>query len=437
LPCAKEKSEERLISFWFTLLLSFCLALPLLSACQSADKSAIETLSLSAWGSQQETAVLRRLIQRFEQRHSQIRVRLIHIPDNYFQKLHLLVAGDLAPDVMMMNSLSYPVYAPHGVFRDLRPFLAQDHELKRSDFYSQALQAFQKEPDQPLGVLPRDLSNLVVYYNKDQFQQAGIPIPKPGWTWQDLISTAQALSRTNRGEAIPHFGLSFYAKPPLYWLPFVWSAGGRLWNPDTGQFVLDKPAALRGLQFYADLRHRYHIAPTRAQSGDAVMSQLFLQQKLAMLISGRWSVPVLREQAKFRWDVVPLPVGPSGQSRVGVDASGYAISAKSRHVQSAWTLLKFLESTDSLREITRTGLIIPARPDLARELLSMPPDHADAFLQALDHGVPTQVPSRWNEFSEVLQVALEPVWDGQKSPAAALREARSELQRLLREERQP
>jgi len=411
-----------------------------LSGCHSTTQDTKKQqgmITFSTWGSQQEVDGLKLLLKRFEANNPDVHVRLMHIPENYFQKIHLLVAGGMAPDVMLVNSLNYPVYAHNGVFKDLRPFVKRDR-LELNDFYPKALQAFQRPASQALGVLPRDLSNLVVYYNVDLFRKDSVSEPDADWTWPQMVQKAKALTHRGKFKASPQYGLSFFSKPPLYWLPFVWSAGGDLWNRDKGRLLLTQPASLQGLQFYSDLRNRFHVAPTRAESGDAVMSQLFLQQKLAMLVSGRWTVPVLREQAKFRWDVAPLPIGPSGQSRVGVDASGYAISAKTHHQNASWKLVKFLTSSASLRAMAQNGLIIPARESVAQTVFRPQPGrlpaHGFYFLDTLKEAVPTSVPTRWNEFSELLQLSLEPVWEGQKSPAQALREAKPALEKLLRQE---
>ena len=435
--------------------------------------SGMVSLKLSAWGSMQEASTLRELLRDFERTHPKIRVTLIHIPDNYYQKLHLLIASDQAPDVMLTNSLNFPVYAAHGSFLDLGPLLAaksdgkssqgshinSDSNLNTLDFYPAALQAFSwKEPSASakgsvasnipstapkLEALPRDISNLVVFYNRDRFRQAGLPEPTAQWTWRDLTQTAAKLTQDTNHDGRPDtFGFSFYAKPPLFWLPFVWSAGGDVFSADLKHCLLAEPAALEGLQFYADLRHRWHAAPKKSESGDAAMTQLFLQQKLAMMISGRWSVPVLRAQAHFAWDVVPLPSGPSGKSRVGIDGSGYAISAKTPYPEAAWTLVRFLGSRKAIAKIAESGLIVPARHDVAEsglfanaassaEKANLPPAHGHTFLDIIPDGVPSHTPPRWNEFSEELQLALEPVWDGEQSAKTAIDAALPRLQRIL------
>lgn len=431
-------------------LATLCLMLLGVVGCQARPTARPIQIQLSTWGSAQEVAVLKSLLRDFERGHPKIQVQLLHIPENYYQKLHILVAGDMAPDVIFTNSLSFPIYASQGIFKDLRPYVALQGQvsgvpnspvdgLSEDQFYPQALKAFtwrQPNGQSIVGALPRDISNVVIFYNRDLFRQAGLAEPQAGWTWQQFLEVAQTLTLDRNNDGDPdQFGVSFYSTPPLFWLPFVWSAGGDLFSPDLRRFTLNQPKALQGLRFYADLRHKWHVAPKKVESGGTSMSQLFLQQKVAMLVSGRWSVPVFREQAKFQWDVVPLPVGPSGQSRVGIDASGYAISAKSKHPAESFELIRYLLSRKSVRTVTESGLIVPARPDVASSAAFLSPDqaptHGQAFLEVIPQGVPTHTPPRWNEVAEELGLALEPVWDGQQDPATAMAAVKPKLDALL------
>lgn len=417
--------------------------------CGSHSAKHLTTIQLSTWGSAQEITVLKSLLRAFEREHPTIRVDLLHIPENYYQKLHILIAGDMIPDVIFTNNISFPIYASQGIFRDLKADLdtAGQQDGKQSaiihakDFYPAALNAFRwKRSDgtEILGALPRDVSNLVIFYNKDLFREAGVAEPKTGWNWQDFRETAQQLTVDKNNDGTPEqFGISFYATPSLFWLPFVWSANGELLSQDLRHVLLDSPQSVAGLQFYSRLRNLWHVAPQKVESGGATMSQLFMQQKLAMILNGRWSVPVLREQATFDWDVAPLPTGPSGHSHVGIDASGYAISAKSAHPSESLALVNFLLSHKAIEQVAESGLIVPARKDVAESPLFLSPQqlpaHSRVFLDVIPDGVTRRTPPRWNEFSEALNLALEPVWDGHQDAADAIKAVKPKLEQLLEE----
>jgi multiple sugar transport system substrate-binding protein len=424
--------------------MTFCLAGLMLffAGCSpGAARSDRVELTLSTWGNAAEVKTLRQLVGQFERAHPRTHVTLLHIPENYFQKLHMLIAADLAPDVAFINSLSFPVYATHGVFLDLRPYMAQSRLARPTDYFPQSLAAFQwpkGDLSAPIGAIPRDVSDLVVFYNRDWLRAAKLADPKADWTWPEAVAMGrQAMATQPPGTkpgGPPRFGWSFYQKPPLFWLPFLWSWGGGLTSADLSREATSNPKTAAGLQFYTDLRHKYHVSPTQSQAGGTTMSQLFLQQRVAFLVSGRWTVPVLREEARFDWDVVPFPKGPAG-SRVGIDASGYAITKTSKHPKEAWQLVEFLTSRPSVEAVSKSGLIVPARKDVAASPLFLAPGqkpaNSRAFLDVIATGVPTATPARWNEFSETLMLAVEPVFDGEAKAAPALKRVVEELQTLL------
>lgn len=416
-----------------------------LSACSPAPDAALRakpmrpSIRLSTWGGAQEIQTLRSLLSDFERENPTIRVELLHIPEQYFQKLHLLAAADMTPDVAFINSLQFPAYARAGLLADLTPWMRAERGLSTTDFYPQALQAFYfaASDKRALGAIPRDVSDLVVYYNRDLFARAGLAPPADDWTWADFLKTARALTYDRDGDGRPEqFGVSFSRSEPIYWLPYVWSAGGQLFNADQSALALDSPQALRGLDFYARWSSTERIAPRKADIAAAAMSQWFLQQRLAMFISGRWTTPVLREQASFAWDVAPLPRGPAG-SRVGIDASGYAMAARTRHPKESWRLIAFLSSRRAQMRFAASGLIVPARRDAAQSAVFLDtrqsPRNSRAFLEAIASGVPTQSHPAWGELSETLKLGLEPVWEGQKTPEQAIKSMEAATRRLLRD----
>ena len=382
------------------LLASLCM----LMGCQ--EKSPKTTLQFSFWGSSEELQSIQNVIHQYEVTHPNIHIQAIHIPDNYFQKLHILIAADLTPDVMMLNSYYLPVYAEAN---KLLPIASLKH---RNDFYSQPIQAlsYKKIPY----AFPRDISDLVVFVNLDLLHQQHILAPKSNWSMRDMLTISQKIIKQPTQQSNV-YGISFSDKP-LFWLPYVWSFGGSLKQ-------LESPQSIAGLQFYADLVNKYHVAPSSKQIGTQGMSQLFTNRQLVFFVSGRWSVPFLRKTATFNWDALPFPRGPAGNI-VGIDASGYAVSANSKNKQAALNFASYLTSTEALHSLTLTGLILPAQKKLAMSPAFIQkekmPQHNNYFIQAIHKGQPTDVPSNWNEISEAMGLGLAPLWSGEKQAAEIL-----------------
>lgn len=406
------------------------LSLAALNACAPAQDP--NTITFSTWGSPEEMAILRPLVAEFQQQHPDIRVNLLHVPDKYFQKLQSLIAANLAPDVIFVNNINFPLYASNEAFLDLEPYLAQSRSLKAADFYPQTLDGFRWKGQ--LQGLPRDVSNLVMFYNRELFDKAHLAYPGENWTMEQMLETARRLTVDADKDGHPEqFGVSFQDYF-LFWFPYVWSFGGELLNPARDRFTLDQPEATAGLQFYADLRNKYHVAPTAAEAGATKPSQMFMNGKLAMVLNGRWAVPLYRQNLNFKWDIAPFPKGPKG-SVVDADASGWVISRRCAHPDKAWQLVEFLAGKQASEAFTRPGLVIPARRDVAQSQVFMapgqPPARAKVFLDALEQGRPMPAVPYWNAIMDSLSQALEPVWSGAKPANEALKGVEPHIQNLL------
>ena len=153
------------------------------------------------------------------------------------------------------------------------------------------------------------------------------------------------------------------------------------------------------------------------------MAQLFMQQKLAMHLSGRWFVPIYRKEIKFNWDITKFPGGKSG-SIAGCDSSGWAISAKTKYPEQAWRFIAFLASAGSIEKFTESGLITPARIDVANSDVflnkNLSPQNAKIFIEIIENSMPTPVTKNYQEITDILDNALEPVWAGKISAEEAV-----------------
>ncbi len=394
-----------------------------IGACAPAETRA---LRFSTWGSLDEIETLKPLLAEFERQNPDVPVELIHIPDAYPHKIRLMAAARKMPDVLFMESQILPGFADRGVLRDLSPYLDADAELSRDDFYRPVMDAMSWKGT--LYGVPRDLSNLVMFYNQKLFDEAGVPYPKADWTYEDMVAKAKRLTRGDQ------FGVGF-APYPLYWLPYLWSDGGDLLSAERDRSTLLEPASLAALQRYHDLRFKHHVAPTEAQVGNARMSQLFAQGKLAMMVGGRWVVPGFRKKLDFPWDVAPFPRGKTG-SVVDADASGWCISASSTQPDKAWRLIRFLAGKQAVSAFTESGLIVPSRPDVANSAAfkSGAPASSQVFLDVIETARPTPTTPSYDEIQYELIDGLGPAWNGEEELSDALKPIVKRIDALLQEE---
>lgn len=375
------------------LLLLIVLSCLALTGC--TQKTNVTRIQFATWGSQSEMEILTPILAEFEKENPDIDVELVHIPQNYFQKIHLLFASNLAPDVLFLNNLYLPIYANAGVLEEFK--------TRPLGYYEKSLQALSFKDK--LYAVPRDISNLVIYYNKDIFDKYNVPYPKSDWTFEEFLKTAQALTKdTDKDGKTDLWGISFDETPALFYLPYLMSEGGGILSDDTRNLIVDSPESQKGLNFYADLRKKYHVAPSKADSASATMAQLFLDGRLAMQLSGRWLVPKYSSDAKFNWGVINFPIGDKG-SIVPLDASGWAVAKSSKHKTEALKLIEFLSSKGSIEKFSQSGLIVPARIDVAQgEFLhgKNSPQYNKVFVDVIKTSKPTPVSVNYNEILDNL-----------------------------------
>ena len=313
----------------------------------SCKKSNIEEITFSSWGSITETEILNKLINEYEHENPNIKINFIHIPQNYFQKIHLLFASSTPPDVIFINNLYLPVYAEQ--LEDM------NNIINKEDFYNQAINALSYNGK--LYAVPRDISNFVFYYNKDITGDIA-----PNWTFNDLKKLLKKISNKNS------YSISF--ERDIYWA-----------SPYTLTLGFDE-----GIKFYKSLEGNY--APTPAQIGSLTQAQMFLDQKIALYLSGRWLFPKIKDTANFDYGIVTFP------GKVSADASGWAISKNSKHKAEAIKFVKYLSSKPSIDYFTDTGLIVPARIDSSKKI------QEKAFIQAIYKSIPNNTDKNFNKIRD-------------------------------------
>ena len=93
-----------------------------------------------------------------------------------------------------------------------------------------------------------------------------------------------------------------------------------------------------------------------------------------------------------------------------VDASGWAISKSSKHKKEAIKLVQYLSSKESSDKFTQSGLIVPARIDVANSktfLDNKSPQNSKEFLEILNNANPTPVTLNFKEITDTKKTKNE------------------------------
>ncbi len=389
-----------------------------------AGTAAAQTeITFALWGSPQEGAVWASIAEAFEAEHPDISVNIeVSDWDGYWEKLRVQVAGGTPPDVFAMDAPLYPDWQSRGVLLNLQPYLDADPTVL-DGVYPITLAAYET-PDGMFG-LPRDFQTIVLYYNRDMFDAAGVAYPDDTWTWDDFRTAAAALTLDEDGDGTTdQWGAwaEIYDMEP-FWGPVVWSFGGEIVDPAAGTTLIGSPEATAAFEYIDAVLLEDGSMPTSEQLSQYGWDGL-LSGVAAMGFSGHWSVPEYAG-AGLNFAVAPVPMGPAGRV-TGVNSAGFVISADTPNPDAAWAFVNYAFSEAGQAALANIGLAIPIRESVANSdaYLGQPVqiDHA-LFVAALDYARPKPVFRGYEEWSGAVGDALDLIWTGQVSVEEGLAEA--------------
>ena len=140
----------------------------------------------------------------------------------------------------------------------------------------------------------------------------------------------------------------------------------------------------------------------------APCAQLFLNQKTPIFVSGRWSVPKIESQAKFKYGILPFPSG-SSKYYIPLNSSGWAVYKNSKNKKAAIDFVKYISSDENIEKITKSGLITPAKKKIA---FSEAFKKGEVFTEIIEKSTPNIVPADYNVLIDKINIYVTSVLSG-------------------------
>jgi len=386
-----------------------------------------------------------RIVEEFQRRHPDIKVRPVLSGPGVMQQLSTFCAGGVCPDVLMAWELTYAELATRGVLLDLNTMLARDPsfaaELK-SDGIAALYDIFTFNGGQY--VLPEQWSGNFLYYNKRLFAEAGVLEPpktwEQPWGFDQFLDTAAALTKRNRSGRVTQWGfvnafVSYYSAGLFAMNNGVpWSTP--LKNPT--HFNFDNDAFIEAVQFYADLANKHKVAPNASEVQSMSAPDLFASGRAAIAMAGHWRYQTFIRADDLDFDVAPLPVGPRRQgqpARSNIGSTGLAISASSPRKEQAWEFVKFATGPVGQKLTGESTLFVPVLRSALDSTGFAKSHHGIGNLAVLTQGPANSeglpVTPAWEKVVALMDRNFGPVLRGSR-PATALAGMSSAVDEILR-----
>lgn len=386
---------------------------------QGEESVTITYANFNASGGNEET--LAKMYEAFHEEYPNITVDIETIGyDDYFTQMQTRVAGNTAPDCYELNIENFAAYANKGVLAELTG-------IDVSGYNATALSAFNINGKQ-YGV-PGNFSNVVLIYNKDLFDQAGVDYPTNDWTWDDALDACGKISAL--GDDI--YGIY----QPITFNEFFKVAaqyGGSVLNEDKTEFTINSPENLAAAEMMINKITETNVQPTDAQMGGMGDWDLFESGRLGMIPTGIWAFGAFTDACDFNWDICVEPGGT--QKATHFFSNALVLNAESDKKEAAATWINWLASSDTAAQMRiDAGWDLPAISDeavLAGYLEITPPDNRQAVFESLNDLVVAPIIEEYSMMADIITAKLSLAASGEITAKEALDQAQAECSEQIK-----
>ncbi|MER7503353.1 sugar ABC transporter substrate-binding protein [Nonomuraea pusilla] len=338
--------------------------------------------------------------------------------ENYTTTLTTQMAGGNAPDLAWILENSAPDFVGSGALAPLET-LVKPEELAPS-----TTKLWQK--DGKLYAYPFSTSPFGVFVNEDLLKQAGQEPPKAGWTWQEAVEKAAAVSaRTGRaGLVVRDFDYKGWDN-----LATVWGGwGAEAWSEDGRSCGFAKPEMVEAMTFLHKAIFEDKALPAPGATAD------FFAGEAGMTITQISRASLLKDGA-FDWDLVPLPAGPKGAYSV-IGQAGIGVVKKSPNAAEAADFLSFMTDPDNSARLAqyfpppRTPLLTAEGLAKSNPLLK-PEQLQQVVIDGIAKGRVKPSHSGQAELAQAVRAGLDQLWQPGADVAGTLAGVCTAVQPLL------
>jgi multiple sugar transport system substrate-binding protein len=354
----------------------------------------------------------------FEENNKGVTVKNVYVPyDQMNSKLLSAVGAKNGPDIAVFNGADTSTLALGGALAPL------DEQWNSFADKGQFPDSVVHKLDGKIYSAQGYVNLLGLWYNADILDELGI---KPPTTMDELNSAM------DKAVAAGHKGITLSGLPQSQgeWQAYPWLTSAGFSYDDPQEAALT--TAFEQIKSWTDSKALTREAVTWDQT---VPFQTFAAGGVAFAENGNWQIGTAKSSAKFKYGVVPLPVGSSGKVYLG--GEGEAIGAFSKNPDLAWKYLQqtYFSAEGQLIALKDVGSI-PSRSDAASDNAVTDDQLLGAFAKAIaDNGANYPATAVPPASVADQQLAVGQAWSavigGQSSPAEAAAKLISQLTPLL------
>ncbi len=366
-------------------------------------------------------ANLTKIVSAFEKANPDITVKVTTLPYAGYDTTQQtdIAAGSLSDVFDIDGSSNYGPLQTNGVLAELKGVDSALYNKGLLDTYQTAGKQYG---------LPTSFSDVVLYYNKDLFDAAGVKYPTSSWTWADETAAAKKLTNVSAGVWGDH--------QPVTWNEYykvLVQNGASFLNAKGTKVAFNTPAGIEAAHWLVDKSGTTMPTIADGQGTADFDTNLFKAGKLAMLHTGIWVFGNFAA-GPANWDIAIEPGNKKQASAVFSNAVG--VSATSKHIAAAQKWAEYLSSSNEEVNVRLdTGWELPTIADtkkLATYLTKGKPENRQAVFDAATKIAPQpSIGANQAQMQDIMTAQLVEAQAGRETVEQALNIAEQKINALL------
>ncbi|WP_409294076.1 ABC transporter substrate-binding protein [Peribacillus sp. SCS-26] len=356
------------------------------SSSESSGKQVIKITYRSGGGTNKGLTdwLNKEIIPAYEKEHPKVDVKLAPLnvsEGDYFAKVALMLKSkNTAPDIVTEDTFMVNSDASAGYLEPLDDRIKDWSEW--SNYNDSVKKGVIAQDGKTYGV-PYNTDSRGLWYNKDLFEKAGLPVPWEPKSWDDILKAAQTIKDKLPGVTPIWMNSGKATGEATSMQTFEMLLSGTdtpLYDNDSKKWVVKGKGLTDSFKFI-DTIYEKKLGPSLSQvlngSGGAVAyQQMFPKGKLAIGLDGFWQTGNWGEDGAAPWPdafkILGFAAMPTqnGQAPGTTSMSGgwaLSIPKNSRHKDAAWDFIKLASSKENNLSLLKKERNLTPRDDVANE----------------------------------------------------------------------
>ena len=283
-------------------------------------------------------------IARFEKEHPGVKIHYysgVQKEDYSEWFSRKLLAGE-EPDVFMVLGTDFNQFSSMGVMKNLDDLMRKDPDFDSEKFFSSAFHTGQYGGEQY--ALPYETVPTLMFVNKTLLTKEGISMPQQDWTWDDLYSICDKVTKDSDGDGVlDQFGIYNYD-----WVDAVYSNGGEIFTSDGSESYFTDKKVVESVKYISEL-NELNQGQKLMQEDFNAGNIAFMPLTFAEYRTYKTYPYKIKRYTNFQWDCITMPAGEQGENLSQVDTLLMGISANTEKEKLAWEFLKLLTYDEEIQ----------------------------------------------------------------------------------------